>query len=97
MADLQTAVADLQAAVGALGDRINAQVGPLQAALAEAQQALVDFQEADATEDAGFQSTIDELNAALAEALGNAQAAADSIEGSVGQINALAQPAEPTA
>lgn len=97
MADLTTSLADLQGAVQGVADRVTAGFGPLQDALAAAQQALTDFQAADAAEDTLSQASIDSLTAQLAEALGNASAAADSIEASVGQLNTIATSPPPPA
>lgn len=96
MADLIQSVADLQAAVAGVADRVSNQVAPLQAALAQAQQALTDFQAADATEDASYQASIDQLTTQLQAAVDSASTAGDAIEASVSQLNGIAQGQAPT-
>lgn len=81
MSELQTAVTDLKASVTDLSGRITTQVGPLQEALAAAQQSLADL------------TVVDEADkAALAQSITDAQTAAGQIEGSVTDLNAMAQP-----
>lgn len=76
MADLNQSVADLQAAVDAVGARFTGLIDPLKQSLSDAQSALADLQVQD---DADKQ--------ALQDALDNASAQADSIEGQVSELN----------
>jgi peptidoglycan hydrolase CwlO-like protein len=85
MADLNQSVADLESAVDQINVRFATQLLALQNALTAANEALAAEELDDAAKDA-----------ALAEALGQAQAAADSINSQVEELNAIgAEPEVP--
>jgi predicted nucleic acid-binding Zn-ribbon protein len=78
MADLNQSVADLEAAVDSINERFARQLLTLKGALDSANQALADEELDDQAKDA-----------ALQEALGNAQAAADQISEQVKELNEI--------
>lgn len=90
MADLTQAVANLQTAVQGVVDRVGPTVDELKAQVAAGVQALADFAAADETEDAAYAQAIADLQAALQAQVDGAQAAADTIEGSVATLNTVA-------
>lgn len=92
MADLTQSVADLEASVDAINVRFATQLLALNNALTAAQEALVAEELDDEAKDA-----------ALAEALGQAEAAAAAIDAQVSELNAIGaepevpvEPEEPT-
>lgn len=94
MSELTDAVSALTTAVGSLSSKIGERVDALNAALSEAQSALTNFTLADEIEDANFTAQINDLQAALDSALGDAATAVAGIQGAVTAIDQVTNAAD---